>query len=89
MRRAPQNMKDLLAPRSLAVSGLVAAAYAVVTILFAPISYGHIQVRISEALTVLPFLFPQAVPGLFIGCLIANFAGGFGILDVVLGSGAP
>ena len=36
----------------------------------------------------LPFLFPQAVPGLFIGCLIANFAGGFGILDVVLGSGA-
>jgi len=88
MRKRPWNMKDLLAPRSLAVSGLVAAAYAVVTVLFAPISYGHIQVRISEALTVLPFLFPQAVPGLFIGCLIANFAGGFGILDVALGSGA-
>jgi uncharacterized membrane protein len=82
------NMNDLLAPRSLAVSGLVAAAYAVVTLLFAPISYGHIQVRVSEALTVLPFLFPQAIPGLFVGCLIANFAGGFGILDVVLGSGA-
>ena len=88
MRKMQLNMNDLLAPRSLAVSGLVAAAYAVVTLLFAPISYGHIQVRVSEALTVLPFLFPQAIPGLFVGCLIANFAGGFGILDVVLGSGA-
>ncbi|MBL3539280.1 QueT transporter family protein [Aminivibrio sp.] len=88
MQKRSLNKKTLPAPASLAVSGLVAAAYAVLTILFAPISYGHIQVRISEALTVLPFLFPQAVPGLFIGCLIANFAGGFGILDVVLGSGA-
>jgi uncharacterized membrane protein len=88
MRKTRLNVHDLLRPRSLAVSGLVAAAYAVVTVLFAPISYGYIQVRISEALTVLPFLFPQAVPGLFVGCLIANFAGGFGILDVVLGSGA-
>lgn len=81
-------MKDLFTVQSLAVSALVAAAYAVVTLLFAPISYGHIQVRISEALTVLPFLFPQAIPGLFVGCLIANFAGGFGIIDVVLGSSA-
>ena len=74
--------------RSLAVSGLVAAVYAVVTLLFAPISYGQIQVRISEALTVLPYIMPQAVPGLFIGCFIANFIGGFGVLDVILGSSA-
>lgn len=80
--------KELFSVRSLALSGLVAALYAVTTILFAPISYGYIQVRISEALTVLPFLFPQAVFGLFVGCLFANLFGGFGILDVVLGSGA-
>lgn len=80
--------KELLSVRSLALSGLVAALYAVTTVMFAPISYGYIQVRISEALTVLPFLFPQAVFGLFVGCLFANLFGGFGILDVVLGSAA-
>jgi len=80
--------KELFSVRSLALSGLVAALYAVTTILFAPISYGYVQVRISEALTVLPFLFPQAVFGLFVGCLFANLFGGFGILDVVLGSAA-
>ena len=63
MRKTPWNMKDLLAPRSLAVSGLVAAAYAVVTVLFAPISYGHIQVRISEASRCFPSCFPRRFPG--------------------------
>ena len=80
--------KELFSVRSLALSGLVAALYAVTTILFAPISYGYVQVRISEALTVLPFFFPQAVFGIFVGCLFANLFGGFGILDVVLGSAA-
>lgn len=80
--------KELFSVRSLVLSGLVAALYAVTTVMFAPISYGYIQVRISEALTVLPFLFPQAVFGLFVGCLFANLFGGFGILDVVLGSAA-
>ena len=44
------------------------------------------QLRFSEALTVLPFLFPGAIPGLFLGCAIANIASTFGILDVVFGS---
>ncbi len=69
-------------------AGVIAALYAVVTIAFAPMSYGPIQVRISEALTVLPFLIPEAVPGLFLGCALANFFGEFGILDVVFGSAA-
>ncbi len=67
-------------------AGVIAALYAVVTIAFAPMSYGPIQVRISEAFTVLPFLFPEAIPGLFVGCAIANFFGEFGLLDVVFGS---
>lgn len=66
--------------------GIIAALYAVVTILLAPISYGPIQVRVSEALTVLPFLTPAAMPGLFLGCLVANVYGGLGLPDIIGGS---
>lgn len=65
---------------------LIAALYAVLTIALAPISYGQIQVRVSEALTILPFFTPAAIPGLFIGCVIANIYGGVGILDIIFGS---
>lgn len=67
-------------------AALIAAIYAVITIVFAPISYGQIQVRISEALTILPFFTPAAIPGLFIGCVIANIYGGQGMIDIVFGS---
>lgn len=67
---------------------LIAAAYAAITLALAPISYGPIQVRVSEALTVLAFVTPAAVLGLFLGCLIANLVGGLGPVDVVLGSAA-
>ncbi len=64
----------------------IAAVYVVLTLVFAPISYGEIQVRIAEALTVLPFFTPAAVPGLFIGCLIANILGGAILPDIIFGS---
>lgn len=67
-------------------AGLIGALYAVLTIAFAPISYGQIQVRISEALTILPFFTPAAIPGLFVGCLIANIYGGLGPVDIIFGS---
>ena len=79
---------ELFSVRSLSISGLVAAVYAVTTILFAPLSFGYVQIRVSEALTVLPFILPQAVFGLFVGCLFANLLCGLGIIDVLLGSGA-
>ena len=47
---------------------------------------GVIQVRISEALTTLPYFTPAAIPGLFVGCLIANILGGGVVLDVIFGS---
>ena len=50
------------------------------------IASGNIQVRFSEALTVLPFLTPAAVPGLFIGCLIANLVTGAMLPDIIFGS---
>ena len=65
---------------------MIAALYVVLTLLFAPISYGEVQVRISEALTILPFFTPSAIPGLFVGCLIANMIGGAVALDMVFGS---
>ena len=74
--------------KSLAMSGMIAALYVVLTTAFAPISYGPVQCRVAEALTLLPFYIPEAVPGLFIGCVIANFIGGFGLLDVVVGGSA-
>lgn len=75
-------MKNILVVRVSAI----AALYAVITIIFAPISYGLLQVRISEALTILPFIFPESVLGLFLGCFIANIYGGLGFIDVFFGS---
>lgn len=67
-------------------AAMIGAVYALLTIIFAPISYGMIQVRIAEMLMVLPYFTPAAVPGLFVGCFIANIYGGYGILDIVFGS---
>lgn len=64
----------------------VAAVYTVLTMLFAPISFGPVQFRISEALCILPVFTPAAVPGLFLGCLLSNFFCGAAVLDVVFGS---
>jgi uncharacterized membrane protein len=64
----------------------IAALYVVLTLVFAPISFGPVQVRVAEALCILPMFTPAAIPGLFIGCLIANFIGGGIILDVIFGS---
>ena len=67
-------------------AAMIAAIYVALTYLFAPISFGEIQVRIAEALTILPVFTPAAVPGLFIGCLIGNTLGGALIPDVIFGS---
>lgn len=77
--------KKLLSTRSLCVSAVIAALYAALTILLAPISYGSIQCRISEAMTLLPMVLPQAIPGLFVGCLIANLYTGM-LTDIIFGS---
>lgn len=65
---------------------IIAAVYAALTMLLAPISYGPIQVRISEVMTILPFFFPETTFGLVIGCILANMLSMYGIIDVVFGS---
>lgn len=64
----------------------IAAIYVVLTLVFAPFSFGEVQVRVSEALTILPFFTPAAIPGLFVGCIIANTLGGAIPVDIVCGS---
>ena len=67
---------------------VIAGLYVALTVIFAPISFGPLQLRIAEALTILPLFTPAAIPGLFAGCLLANMIGGAVVLDVVFGSAA-
>lgn len=74
--------------QQIAVAGVVGALYAVLSYFAAifGVAFGPIQFRFSEALCVLPFLFPATAPGLFVGCLIANLLSPYGVLDIVFGS---
>lgn len=69
-------------------AAMIAALYTVLTIFVNAfgLASGAIQVRISEALTILPYFTPAAIPGLFIGCLISNTVTGCAIWDIVFGS---
>ena len=89
-------MKKYLTPRFITTASLIAALYTALTLFailtpFGYLSFGPMQVRFSEAMTVLPAFTPAAIPGLFIGCLLSNIVGvtmgfGAGLLDIVFGS---
>ena len=64
----------------------IAAIYVVLTVVFAPFGFGEIQLRVSEALTILPYFTPAAIPGLFVGCIIGNTLGGAIPVDIIFGS---
>lgn len=74
--------------KKIALSGMIAALYVTLTVALSPISFGPVQFRVAEALTLLPFFMPEAIPGLFVGCFLSNLAGGFGLIDIIVGSGA-
>lgn len=75
-----------LSVRRLTFAALIAAVYAVVTILTASFAYGPVQFRIAEALCILPFFLPFTTWGLFVGCIIANLLSPVGVMDVIFGS---
>ncbi len=77
-----RNKKNLM----MVQAAMIAAIYVVLTIVFAPFGFGEVQVRIAEALTVLPYFTPAAIPGVFIGCLIGNVLGGAILPDILFGS---
>lgn len=67
-------------------AAMIAALYVVLTLVFQAVSFSEFQVRIAEALTILPAFTPAAIPGLFIGCIIGNIIGGSILPDIIFGS---
>ena len=67
-------------------ASIIGALYFALTVVIVPLSFGPIQVRVSELLAVLPFFFPEAIWGLTIGCLLANLFSPFGIVDIIGGT---
>ena len=72
--------------RRLAFAGLIAAIYAAATLILPVPQYGGVQFRVAESMTVLPFLFPEAIPGLAVGCFLANLLGSPFVLDWIFGT---
>lgn len=74
--------------RDLTLAAMVAALYALLGYFgdILQLTFGPVQIRFAEALTVLPFLFPAAAPGLAIGCLITNLLSPYGPIDVIFGT---
>jgi uncharacterized membrane protein len=72
--------------RFISQAAIIAGLYAALTIGLAFMSYGPIQIRISEALTILPFISIPAIPGLVLGCLVANLFSPVGLPDIIFGS---
>ena len=67
-------------------AGVIAALYTAMTYAFMPLAFGTIQVRPAEALCILPLFFPEAIPALWIGCMLSNMFSPFLLYDVVFGS---
>ena len=76
--------------RFLTQAAMIAALYAVLTYAAAAVNlaYGAVQFRFSEALTVLPVFTPAAIPGLAVGCFLANLGSPLGLVDWIFGTGA-
>jgi len=72
--------------RSIALTAMIAAMYAVAALALQPLTFGPLQFRASEALTLLPILLPEGVAGVTLGCFLANLASPFGAWDWVLGT---
>jgi uncharacterized membrane protein len=74
--------------KSIVLAGMIGALYAVLSYFGSifGLTFWAVQFRFAEALTVLPFLFPETAPGLFIGCLITNLLSPYGLVDIVCGS---
>ena len=77
--------KTRFSTRRLTLAGLIAAVYAAATLIRPIPQYMGVQFRPAEAMTVLPFLFPEAIPGLAVGCFLANLASPI-MLDWIFGT---
>ena len=81
-------MKSKFPVRGLAIAGVTAAMYAALSYVAYTLNlaFAPVQLRLSEALTLLPFLFPETAWGLFVGCILTNLLSQYGVVDIVFGS---
>ena len=79
-------MKRFFTTERLCRAGVIAALYTVLTYVIAPLAFGPIQIRPAEALCILPLFFPEAIPALWIGCMLSNLFSPFFLYDVIFGS---
>lgn len=79
-------MKNFFTTKRLCRAGIIAALYTAITYIFAPFAYGPFQIRPAEALCILPMFFPEAIPALYVGCMLSNLASPYFIYDVFIGS---
>lgn len=79
-------MNNFFTTKRLCRAGVISALYVVLTYAFSTFAFGPFQVRPAEALSILPLFFPEAVPALFIGCMLSNLLSAYTVYDVVFGS---
>lgn len=79
-------MKKFFTAKRLCRSGVIAALYAALTYVFAPFAFGPFQIRPAEALCILPLFFVEAVPALWVGCMLSNLSSPYLLWDVFIGS---
>ena len=76
----------IFSTKRLCRAGIIAALYVALTYAFMPFAFGPIQIRPAEALCLLPLFFVEAVPALWIGCMLSNLASPYFLYDVLFGS---
>ena len=79
-------MKEFFTTKRLCRAGIIAALYVALTYVFLPFAFGPFQIRPAEAFCILPLLFPEAIPALYVGCMIVNLSSAYAFYDVVFGS---
>ena len=79
-------MQRFFTTKRICRAGIISALYVGLTYAFMPLAFGPIQVRPAEALCILPLFFPEAVPALYVGCMLANLTSPFLLYDVFIGS---
>lgn len=79
-------MKKNISIKLIVINAMVAGIYAILTLAISPIAYSQIQFRLSEIIVFLAFYNKNYIPGLAIGCIIANMFSPFGILDIIFGT---
>ena len=80
-------MKNIFSTKRICRAGVIAALYVALTCSFGMLGYvGMFQIRPAEALCILPLFYPEAVPALYLGCMLANVISLYGVYDIFVGS---